>query len=437
MKLCNGISYFSDKFWVFMVHLFMLGDVFLNGNYDSTLSPTILAIAVLGLDIGFFMVMSTLKQSTYTVDMLLLLIINMSNIFQSCFGGVSFDYKHYIMGIAAMVCCHLGFRLTQNGIFIEENKKYFYIATAVIILLIIFCTGSRSMWIDLGFITIQPSEFLKPVFVILCATSLQKQLTKTKVLCFKIVPDNYFVLCTTLFIFALQWWAKDLGSLPTFALVALFSLITKMCYPKAKFSKKKVVTLCICGAALAVTAGIFAPAYVKERLSSDIWSDPTGSGYQQCKALIAIAEGSWFGKGAGYGTLHKVAASDTDIVFSCICEEWGLLMALFAVGVLVLMIATSLINMPRSYFHGTLAIGVAAVFIAQMSLNIFGSCNLIPFTGVTIPFISKGGSSMLSCGLLVGFLKASQTPANKAAVDMPFIPKKKGGKHIEKSEKMQ
>ena len=81
----------------------------------------------------------------------------------------------------------------------------------------------------------------------------------------------------------------------------------------------------------------------------------------------------------------------------------GDFLPLLAVFMILLIIVSALINTPRSYFHTTLSVGVAAVFIAQMSLNIFGSCNIIPFTGVTIPFISQGGSSMLSCGLMAGF----------------------------------
>ena len=69
-----------------------------------------------------------------------------------------------------------------------------------------------------------------------------------------------------------------------------------------------------------------------------------------------------------------------------------------------------MINKPRSYYHTTMILGVAAVFVVQMGLNIFGSCNLIPFTGVTIPFISQGGTSMITCGLLAGMLKAGQSP---------------------------
>ena len=162
--------------------------------------------------------------------------------------------------------------------------------------------------------------------------------------------------------------------------------------------------------AAALVAIKFAPGYVKDRLYVDIWAHMDGNGYQQSRALIAIAEGGWLGKGPGFGRLYKVAAYDTDIVFSAVSEEWGLLAVILFVVLILLLLATSLINTPRCYYHGTIAVGVTAVFVVQMSLNIFGSCNLIPFTGVTLPFLSNGGTSMVTSAFLVGMLKASQSP---------------------------
>ena len=78
--------------------------------------------------------------------------------------------------------------------------------------------------------------------------------------------------------------------------------------------------------------------------------------------------------------------------------------------VILITLAIPLINSPRSYFHGTIAAGVCAAFTVQMALNIFGSCNMIPFTGVTIPFISTGGSSMAVSGFMTGMLIAGQSP---------------------------
>ena len=123
-----------------------------------------------------------------------------------------------------------------------------------------------------------------------------------------------------------------------------------------------------------------------------------------------MAEGGWLGKGPGAGKLCNVFAYDTDIVFSSVAEEWGFLGAVLFVVLILLMLATTLINTPKCYYHGTVAVGVTAIFIVQMSLNIFGSCNLIPFTGVTLPFLSNGGTSMVTSGFLIGMLKASQCP---------------------------
>ncbi|MCC8069270.1 MAG: FtsW/RodA/SpoVE family cell cycle protein [Ruminococcus sp.] len=403
------VHYFWLTVLILMSHVAMLGVVFFKGNYETLMYPIILSAFVILSDIVYSGIIKSRKQSVYIVDYMMLFILNMSIIFQSCFGEVSFSYKQAILSILALICCEIGCKVALNYEKLEKKKTYIYILAGIIILSIVFLTGSRSMWIDLGFITIQPSEFLKPVYVILCATTLSMQHRRKTILKrFKYVPDNIILLILTVIIFALQWWCRDLGSLPTFMAVAFCAFISRICYPETKFSKKNIIILCVIGVIGVVCALIFAPSYVQDRLNVDIWADQSGSGYQQCKALIAIAEGGWFGKGAGYGTLHNVAAYDTDIVFSAICEEWGFFIGIMAVLSIVIMLCTSLINTPRSYYHSTLVAGVVAVFIAQMSLNIFGSCNLIPFTGVTIPFISMGGSSMLSSGLLVGFLKASQ-----------------------------
>lgn len=404
----NGLSYGGITLLSLLTHISLLTVVFLKGSYESIMSPIILSSAVLVSDILYFFILKFLKQNTYTIDILLITLLNMSVIFQSCFGGVGFASKHFIFSILALICCQAGFKLAQNYHFIEKYKYIFYGICGALIISILLFTGSRGMWIDLGFITIQPSEFLKVFFVLVFATSIAQQQKKKKVLFVKVVYDNMALLAMTGIIMLLQWWSRDLGSLPTFAAVAGCGFLMRICYPKAKLSKKLIISLSAVGLVVVIIALKFAPSYVQDRLNADIWNDPTGNGWQQCQALIAIAEGGWFGKGPGHGVLFKVPAADTDIVFSSICEEWGMLMALLAVFMIILILATALINTPRSYFHTTLTVGVCAAFIAQMALNIFGSCNMIPFTGVTIPFISQGGSSMLACGFMIGFLKAGQ-----------------------------
>ncbi len=419
----NGLSYGNCTAIVLVVHIIMLLAAVLRGGCENLVDVVPLTIAVLGLDIVYVVVMRLFyNQMTYTCDFILLLLIGISVIFQSCFGGVGFSYKHYITCILALICCQVGFLLTRNHVWIQSKKKILYIILGVLILSILLLTGSRSMWINIGSFSIQPSEFMKPVFVLICATSIVEQHEKKKILFFYVSVETLILTGAIIVIVALQWWCRDLGSLPTFCAAYACAMVCRLCYPRAKFSKKTVVILAVIAAILVVLALRFAPSYVQDRLSVDIWSQMSGDGYQQCKALIAIAEGGLFGKGAGMGSLYQVFASDTDIVFSTICEEWGFLVALLAIFLVLSLMLLPMINKPRSYFHTTMILGVVSMMIVQMGLNIFGSCNLIPFTGVTIPFISAGGSSMVTSGFLAGMLKAGQSPVFRKS-----MPREKNG----------
>lgn len=416
----NKCSYVFSAIFVLLAHAGMLLNVFLNGNYSDLADIIVLSGAVIGLDLVYFIIMPFFKQSTFTIDFLLLLVLNMSVIFQSCFGGVHLSVKHYITCITALIACRAGYLLCRNHKWLQMQKKYFYIGIGILMLVIVTLTGSRSMWIHLGPITLQPSEFIKPLFVLACATSIAEQQKKHKILCFHVVYENFALMGITAAICLLQWWCRDLGSLPTFIGIYACGFLLRICYPKAKFSKKKLIGAGIVLLVVAIIGMKFAPAYVQERLHADIWNDINGNGYQQSQALIGIANGGWFGKGPGYGFLHNVFAHENDIVFATISEEWGLLYALMMILAILIIVMLPLINPPRSYFHSTMAAGVCAAFTVQMALNIFGSCNMIPFTGVTIPFISSGGSSLMTSGFMTGMLVASQSPVFK-----PPKPRKK------------
>lgn len=409
----NGMTYFSSAFFVLIAHAAMLLNVFINGNYDSVNDVIILSAAVLGLDLIYFIVLLFYKQMSFTIDFLLIFILNMSLIFQSGFGGVHLSIKHLITCLAALAAARAGHIICRNHRWIQEQKKYIYIAIGILILCILTLTGSRSMWIQLGSFSIQPSEFIKPLLVLACATSVMEQQRKHKILCFNIVYENLILLGIIVLICGLQWWCRDLGSLPTFVAIYVCGLFFRLCYPKAKLSKKTIIAGAAALTVLALLAIKFAPGYVQDRLFVDIWNDKSGNGWQQCQGLIAIAEGGWFGKGPGNGFMSGVFAHESDMVFASICEEWGLLYALMMIFAILLMLAMPLINPPRSYFHSTMAAGICAAFTVQMALNIFGSCNMIPFTGVTIPFISQGGSSMVTSGFMIGMLSAVQSPVFK------------------------
>lgn len=411
--MSNPIAYLFSCLFVLFAHGAMLFNVYSNGNYSDLNDVITLAAAVLGLDIFYFVIMPFFRQRTFAVDFMLLLVLNMSVIFQSCFGGVHFDMKHFITCIAALVSCRAGHLLCRNHRQIQDKKPFIWAGIGILMIVILLFTGSRSMWIDLGFMTIQPSEFIKPLLVLACAASISEQQNKHKLLSFNVVYENLILFGIVAAVILFQWWCRDLGSIPTFGAIYAAGFILRICYPKAKFSRKTVIIAGVCVGLIGVVAIILAPQYVKDRIFVDIWSDTNGGGYQQSQALIGIAEGGWFGKGPGTGNLHNIFAYESDIVFSTISEEWGLLYALMTVLMLLVMVAMPLVNPPRSYYHGSMCAGICAAFTVQMALNIFGSCNLIPFTGVTLPFISAGGSSMVTSGFMIGMIVAAQSPVFK------------------------
>lgn len=406
----NGLSYAGTIILMLLTHISMLGIVLVRSTIEDPKEFLMLVLAVLGLDIAGIVAFACYRQMTYTLDLMLLCILNMSLIYQSCFGHIGLSVKHLLFCVMSLVACEVGFLLTRNHEWIRRQKKYIYILIFLLMLAVVFLTNKERKWIVIGSISIQPSEFIKPCFVLVCAASIVELHKKLKILFFYVSKDTLCLCGFTLVILAMQWWCHDLGSLPTFAAVFACALVCRLCYPRAKINKSAIAAMCVAAVLVLIAAWSLAPAYVQRRLHVDIWADRYGDGYQQCEALIGVARGGWLGLGPGNGKLCHVFAYESDIVFTTICEEWGLLYAGITVLIILIMLSTCLMDPPKSYYHATMTAGVVAVFLAQMALNIFGSCNLIPFTGVTLPFISQGGSSMITCGFLVGMLKAGQSP---------------------------
>ena len=140
--------------------------------------------------------------------------------------------------------------------------------------------------------------------------------------------------------------------------------------------------------------------------------------------------------GAGEGWLHTVPAADTDLVFGMLCEEWGLLIALLAVVSIVTLalFAARACRVGRSAFYTIAACAAGSLMVVQTALNIFGAMDLLPLTGVTLPFVSNGGSAMLASWGLLAFLKASDT-REKSSFAIPLSRRKGGTCPVKKIER--
>ena len=139
-----------------------------------------------------------------------------------------------------------------------------------------------------------------------------------------------------------------------------------------------------------------------------------GKGYQQTRALMCIASGGLLGLGPGKGYLKRVFAADSDIAFATISEEWGLIVAVMMVLCIVVLglFAIRSIRVARSAFYAIGACTAASVLLIQTILNALGTVDVLPLTGVTFPFVSNGGSSMMGAWGLLAFIKAADTRQN-------------------------
>ena len=173
------------------------------------------------------------------------------------------------------------------------------------------------------------------------------------------------------------------------------------------------VFLAVSGAAMAGFLVISVKPYIADRFSAwgHVWEDVWDKGYQQTHALSAAASGGLFGKGAGSGWLKDIFAAETDMVFGVVSEELGLIIAVLAMFAVIALALFAVRNAAqgRSTFYVIAGCAAVSLMMVQMGLNVFGSLDILPFTGVTFPFVSKGGTSLISCWMLLAFVKATDT----------------------------
>ena len=289
---------------------------------------------------------------------------------------------------------------------LSKAKRFTYILMGIsVVLLIINITmgtvvnGSQN-WIHIGGFSLQPSEMVKIVFIFVGAASLDELQQRKNMLVF--MGFSFFCLgCLAIM--------GDFGT----ALIFFATFLVISFLRSGDFTKLFLVL----GAAglMGLMVLRFMP-YVASRFQiwRHVWEDPTYKGFQQVQTMTSVASGGIPGLGAGEGNLSDVAASSTDLVFGLLAEEWGLVIAILAVLCIVTLgvFAYRSIIAGRSTYYCIAACATTSLFMFQTILNVFGSVDLLPLTGVTFPFISSGGTSMIACWGMLAFVKAADTRQN-------------------------
>lgn len=256
-------------------------------------------------------------------------------------------------------------------------------------------THGAANWISIGGISLQPSEIVKIIYIFIGANTLDRLQTKKNLFEFII----FSAVCVGLL--ALM---GDFGT-------ALIFFMTFLLISFMRSGDFKTVILAIVAAVFGVSIVLRFKSYVLDRFKAwgHAWEYANDLGYQQTHVLTYIASGGLFGVGIGNGFLKGVGASESDLVFGLVSEEMGVIVAItLAVAVACLVIyARAITTRSRSTFYSISACCAAGLLVIQLSLNVFGATDILPLTGVTFPFISCGGSSVLSCWGLIAFIKAA------------------------------
>lgn len=364
----------------------------------QNLEPMMVFGAFTLLSWGFYMVsMLILRRTNFELESL--------GIFLSGIGVMLLarqEIRQTYVQMIAMLIGLIGFciiiKFIENPDRVAKLRIPIYIASVVLLGINILFGAVRygaANWIEIGGISVQPSELVKVAYIFVSAAALDMLLTKKNLLQFII----FSAMCVgALFIMS------DLGT-------ALIFFGTFLMVAFMRSGDVKTIILAVAAAVFGSAIVLRFKPYIANRFQAwgNVFKYSDSTGYQQARVLTYAASGGLFGVGLGNGYLKYVGASESDLVFGLMCEELGLIIALVAAIAIAALVfyARAITTRSRSTFYSISACCAAGLMLLQAGLNIFGATDILPLTGVTLPFISMGGSSMISCWCLLAFIKAA------------------------------
>ena len=306
------------------------------------------------------------------------------------------------MGLGVLTFLLIGWSLRD----LERAKVLRYIAAIAgigfLVVTLVFGEeyyGAKN-WLKIAGMSLQPSELSKVCFVFAGASTMERIMTKRNIFMFIVYS---VVIC------ALLALMNDFGTALIF-----FCAFLVIAYLRSGSMGTIALACTSLGFAGVIALKIAPHALRRFAIWRHIWEDPLALGYQQTRALMCISSGGLLGLGAGKGWMKNVFAADSDVAFATISEEWGLIVAVSMVVCIVVLalfvLRTAAVS--RSSFYTIGACTAASILMIQTILNCLGTVDVLPLTGVTFPFLSNGGTSMIGAWGLLAFVKAADTRQN-------------------------
>lgn len=392
-----AIKNYKLLFLITLFHFFMAVEASFS-NDKQNYEPMAVFACLAAVEWGFFFLSTVvLKRVNFELESLALFLTGIG-VMLLVRQELRSAYVQLIAAAAGMVLFCLIIKFIEDPDRIAKFRLALMVGAVVLLgASIVFgkVTNGASNWITIGSISIQPSEFVKIAYILVGAASLDVMQTKKNLL--------EFILFSAVCVGALALMG-DFGTALIF--FATFLLIAFM-----RSGDIKTVILAVAAAVFGGTIVLKFKPYIANRFS--VWGhameNAQDAGFQMARVLTYIASGGLFGVGVGNGMLKYVFASESDLVFGVLSEEMGVVVAItVAISIAALIIyARSVTTRSRSTFYSVSACCAAGLLVIQMSLNIFGATDILPLTGVTLPFISAGGSSIMACWGLIAIIKAA------------------------------
>lgn len=303
------------------------------------------------------------------------------------------------MGIVLFFITYILFKQIKGW----ENWLWLYVAGSIILFILTLLLGRNvkgaTNWIKIGPLSIQPSEIIKILTIFLIASYYTNR-EKFKGMKF----GNYYLMGIIYLFVLFLFLQKDLGSVLIF--LSVFIALQFVYEEDRKLVLINLSILVVCA-----VAGYYIFPHVRSRVQTwlDPWKYIDTRGYQITQSLFAIAEGGFFGTGLGLGYPEFIPEVHTDFIFPAICEEMGIFTGIGIIMLFLILVYRGFkiaINQ-RYRFYRIVALGISILFGIQSFIIFGGVLNMIPLTGITIPFVSYGGSSMLSSFIALGILQVA------------------------------
>lgn len=296
---------------------------------------------------------------------------------------------NYGVGLAGMIACLLIVRFWHRLKWTLPMVITLSLLLMALPLLIGTVRNGAKAWVSLLGVSFQPSEIVKVAMLLSLAFLLSRRM---------VLPALAFAgICL-----GLLFLQRDLGTALIYYIIALMMVYVST-------GSLSFLALGTLGAGAAAVVGYQMNTYVQNRVRiwQNPWNDPYGISYQVVQSLVAMVNAGPWGSGLGLGKAAIIPEVETDFIFAAVFHEFGLVFGICVIlmFLLIFLRGVGIAQRARTRFHTLLALGCSALIAAQTFIIIGGNINLIPLTGVTLPFLSYGGTSMVSSLCIIGLLQ--------------------------------